>query len=492
MEYYDNLLQSRKNFLIQLSNLINSQFEEQKNLTDEENDYEKTLKELENNSNYIQRIFIDAPWGMGKSYFGESLKEYLLEKEVVDKVEKINVWETDYFSDPMKSLIGEFKEKEILEKNVISVAEKLLSLNWKNVLKKAGPVLFSKTATIVANYLKCDENTIKEINNLPNKFITGIEETKFPEIGEFEEYKESVSTFKKELNKDKKKKVIIIDELDRCRPDYAISMLEVIKHFFGVKNIIFIFLVNKTQLKNTVLTLFLKEDKREEYFEKFFDIEFELPTISYTEYIEREYKKYYDFNFYEIDEYNTSNKKELLFEKNLLDILQNYDSDKILISLRGFIKSFKKFKVLIQSLEEEEKNIYPLILCLIIYFYFKEFNIENNNNESKLTNNPIDIYLSIFEKVFKNMNTYLHLVNSLLLRNSIKSSEKLSKVKVCVPLISGKEEIYFNNLYYNIFKEDTDILCIPQNIISNIDSMKINAIWDWCKIKYQFASKIIK
>ncbi|NDI77146.1 MULTISPECIES: P-loop NTPase fold protein [Psychrilyobacter] len=38
-----------------------------------------------------------------------------------------------------------------------------------------------------------------------------------------------------------KPKVILVDELDRCRLDFAITVLETIKHMFDINNIIFIF-----------------------------------------------------------------------------------------------------------------------------------------------------------------------------------------------------------------------------------------------------------
>lgn len=66
MEYYDKLTKKRKLFIEQLYNLINSQFEEQGKLKGE---LDQIMRELEDNSDYIQRIFVDAPWGMGKTYF---------------------------------------------------------------------------------------------------------------------------------------------------------------------------------------------------------------------------------------------------------------------------------------------------------------------------------------------------------------------------------------------------------------------------------------
>jgi hypothetical protein len=48
------------------------------------------------------------------------------------------------------------------------------------------------------------------------------------------------------------KLVIVVDELDRCRPDYALNLLEVIKHFFNVENVHFVLGVNLTELENSV------------------------------------------------------------------------------------------------------------------------------------------------------------------------------------------------------------------------------------------------
>ena len=45
--------------------------------------------------------------------------------------------------------------------------------------------------------------------------------------------------------------VIFVDELDRCRPIYAVQLLERIKHFFNDERITFVFSVNLVQLQHT-------------------------------------------------------------------------------------------------------------------------------------------------------------------------------------------------------------------------------------------------
>ena len=494
MEYCDNLVESRKGFIEQLSNLVNSQFDGQNTLSE---NLKETEKIIENNPEFIQKIFIDAPWGMGKTYFGQALKEKL-EKEEENKVEIINIWEIDYFSDPMKSFMGELKDKEILVEEIKDKVEELISLNSSSLIKKSLPFLLDN---VLFPFL--EKYTGVKIEGLKGKVenvVEGFSEINLPELEEYKKYKKAVEEFKEELNKDAKRKVIIIDKLDRCRPDYAISILEIIKHFFGVKNIIFVFLVNKEQLKNTVLNLYLKEDKNEEYFEKFFDIEFKLPEIRYDEYIEIEYKKYYDINSYEVDtSKNSSNRKDLLFDRNFLDILKFYNKNdenwERKISLRSLIKTFKKFRVLINSLSEEEKAHYPLVLCLTIYFYCKEFKIRYLNTENNMQLFGKELYLKILKEVFSRINQieYLYEIltnnkeeRTVIIDNFFKNKEQVNLG------INGMGNIKFEDLYYNIvyFEGNRYVLKIPISIMSEGYGNNSNIIWEWCEKKYNFIKNI--
>jgi len=65
------------------------------------------------------------------------------------------------------------------------------------------------------------------------------------------------------------KLVIVVDELDRCRPDYALSLLEVIKHFFDVPNVHFVLGANLEQLSNTVTTRYGEKMDGRKYLQKF-------------------------------------------------------------------------------------------------------------------------------------------------------------------------------------------------------------------------------
>src|SRR5690606_3143338 len=97
--------------------------------------------------------------------------------------------------------------------------------------------------------------------------------------------KQTIQDFKKELAELaaqlEKPLVFIIDELDRCRPDFAIRLIERIKHFFDIKNIVFVLVVHKDNLAQTITSHYGYIDEGEEkYLDKFIDFVIPLPKVS--------------------------------------------------------------------------------------------------------------------------------------------------------------------------------------------------------------------
>lgn len=71
--------------------------------------------------------------------------------------------------------------------------------------------------------------------------------------------------------------VILIDELDRCHPEYAIALLEAMKLVFDRKGYVFVLMVNATNLQKIADHRFGKaSDDDEQYLEKFVDIRLSL------------------------------------------------------------------------------------------------------------------------------------------------------------------------------------------------------------------------
>ena len=72
--------------------------------------------------------------------------------------------------------------------------------------------------------------------------------------------------------------VFIIDELDRCRPTFAIELLERVKHIFDVPNMVFVFGINRDELCSSLQSVYGEIDA-DVYLRRFFDMEFTLAAV---------------------------------------------------------------------------------------------------------------------------------------------------------------------------------------------------------------------
>jgi len=81
--------------------------------------------------------------------------------------------------------------------------------------------------------------------------------------------------------------VIFIDELDRCRPDFAVQLLERIKHYFDNEHITFVFSVNTEELMNTVNRYYGEKFDSGRYLNRFFDLKTRLSVVNVGPYLEK-------------------------------------------------------------------------------------------------------------------------------------------------------------------------------------------------------------
>src|SRR5690606_20239966 len=122
------------------------------------------------------------------------------------------------------------------------------------------------------------------------------------EVEDYEKKKKSISDFRQSLSEfiattnDGKPLIFIVDELDRCRPDYAVSILEQIKHFCCVPNFVFVLSIDKEQLGCAIKGVYGSGDiDAEEYLRRFIDIEYSIPEPD----VDVFYKYLYDYFKYD-------------------------------------------------------------------------------------------------------------------------------------------------------------------------------------------------
>lgn len=214
-------------------------------------------------------LAIDGSWGSGKTVFLKMWAQFLRKQRF--RVAELNAWETDYSDDPLIVLYAAIEDE--LGRSSMPKNKKALTAGAKlasKVLSDAIP-LIPDVAEAVDTAKKSSENSTEIRLTL------------------FRETEEAIGEFKKTLraaNKNRLPLIIFVDELDRCRPDYAIRFLEATKHIFDVEGVVFILGVNLSELAHSVSALYGTGFDGEIYLRRFVDRSLHLPQADREQLIE--------------------------------------------------------------------------------------------------------------------------------------------------------------------------------------------------------------
>ncbi|GAK44472.1 conserved protein [Tepidicaulis marinus] len=247
------------------------------------------LTRLVESTNQPFVIGIEAPYGSGKSYFLSRWRKDLLLKE--HTAIYIDAWATDFSDSPLVAFVAEFEHT--LKKTSDTTLKKRVS----DLSKAAGVHLYQKglpVALRIATSGLFDFADLKKLvgDNLTNSVSAQsaelVEAIAREEIAQHSKAVNSIKEFRNKLselvNRSREeisqdhKFVVIIDELDRCRPDYAIEMLECIKHFFSVEGLVFVIAYDKTHLAGCIASVYSEKLDTDAYLRKFIDWRTTLPS----------------------------------------------------------------------------------------------------------------------------------------------------------------------------------------------------------------------
>lgn len=237
-------------------------------------------------------IAIDSPWGTGKTRFAKMLRNYLENRTSKTPIEApidpskgfltvyYNAWDTDFSNDALEPLIYSLINSPELESELF---EKQADEEIGNFIDSAKKVL--KVIGLSAAHHFLGETVAKVLND----FNEENEKVK-DELCNFEKRKNAIHEFKETLNlvierTTSKKLVIIVDELDRCRPTFAIETLEIAKHLFSVSGLIFIFSLDIKQLSCSVKTIYGQDLDASGYLCRFFDYVGNIPSPNLQKFI---------------------------------------------------------------------------------------------------------------------------------------------------------------------------------------------------------------
>ena len=259
-------------------------------------------------------ISIHAEFGSGKTFFLQRFK-LALEKAGHLPI-YFNSWETDFSQEPFAAFLTCLSNNlnlalpnssnliENIIKNSGRFLRNIVPFATKIALRKA---LGEQNLTDLSNFLSLTQQETEQLfSTLANETIK-LQKQQQQTIAQLkqslESYRNQFINSQKTNTTKSSKIVILIDELDRCRPSYAIDLLDKIKHLFSVKGYIFIIAVDDNQLTNYIKTVFGQDINTISYLRKFVDLRLSLPRPQTDMYCQMIRKK---FALNNIDKYGTA------------------------------------------------------------------------------------------------------------------------------------------------------------------------------------------
>jgi hypothetical protein len=171
----------------------------------------------------------------------------------------------------------------------------------------------------------------------------------------------------------KDKLVIFVDELDRCRPTYAIEMLERIKHLFSIENIVFVLSVDQSVLHESIKGFYGSSNiSAENYLRRFVDIEYCLPEPSIDKYID------FLIKYHGLEQYITERKLPPPLSHDNTDYdVQLYLMVKTLFeaipcSLREVEKYFNRLEYVVRTLKLNMSAFFVSVFLTYTYIFRKD------------------------------------------------------------------------------------------------------------------------
>ncbi len=207
-------------------------------------------------------VTLNGTWGSGKTFFLKRWKVQLRQAELHSIY--FNAWEDDYCVDPLVAIVGQLRDS--LSNNVYQAHLQTVVSAAKKVAKRS---ILNSVSAATGGVIEIDEGDFKSERH-----------TLFDEYEEAKRSRESPRKALEKLTREVQKNssgplVFIIDELDRCRPTFAIELLERVKHLFGITNMVFVLGIDRGQLGSSVKSVYGDIDV-DGYFRRFFDMEFSL------------------------------------------------------------------------------------------------------------------------------------------------------------------------------------------------------------------------
>lgn len=221
---------------------------------------------------YVSPMVIDGGWGTGKTEFCYKLINLIENGESNLKAVYVDAFKADHADEPLMTLLAAILKllPEADRPTLIKNALPAVRFGIKTTFKAGVSWLLKQDAADIADDF--DGDLKKAGDQAINHAVESLLEDHVTS-------EESIDTLKNALLEISNESpiVIFIDELDRCRPDFAVSMMESIKHVFDVDSVQFVLVTNSGQLRASINHCYGEEVDSQRYLDKFIGFSFSLP-----------------------------------------------------------------------------------------------------------------------------------------------------------------------------------------------------------------------
>lgn len=256
----------------------------------------------------LSPMVIDGGWGTGKTEFCQKLIQLIEQQQLNYQPVYIDAFRSDHSGEPLLALLAEIIKACTPEdtdgqpsekrKNITRNFSKVAKFGIKTALNAGFRYLFKQGMDELVDEFRQDGSNEQEVKNaaetvtdvaakITDYTIDATVEALLKEQIEAEKNLETLKACLKELAADKPI-ILFIDELDRCRPDYAVDMLEVIKHVFDIENVKVVLVTNTKQLRAAINHRYGVEVDAQKYLDKFLKYSFALPEKVVAQFEEKQ------------------------------------------------------------------------------------------------------------------------------------------------------------------------------------------------------------
>lgn len=233
-------------------------------------------------------ISVDGRWGTGKTFLLKRWAQDLGNHDPKWHAIYYNAWEDDFADDPLLAIIGQLSEH--FAKGRFRRYLPLLGKFVAPLLHQGASIALAATTGVLLPPIPASEEAEPPQGALSN-------------YHQRRQTKESLRRVLKSMSERVAREtgqplVVVIDELDRCRPTFAIELLERVKHIFDVHNIVFVFGINRDELTKSLKSVY-GEIEAGVYLRRFFDMEFILPEAGAEEFCTELFERYHLASFFE-------------------------------------------------------------------------------------------------------------------------------------------------------------------------------------------------